>query len=409
MAKKPVDRYDIAIVGAGVIGSVLANLLSRAGFSIALIEKNPVDQNQHVQAIEQRYLGLSRSTGMVLQGIGLWQAIDQYATELKRVHLSSQGWFGTVMFDAADEGIERLGDMVAYRDLQRITRQALLQNPAVDWFNPARLLAVKMDAEQALLQLQLGERTLGITADLVVGADGTDSALRHHLQIGARHHSYGQSALTVNIEANVRESDLAFERFFDGGVMALLPRRGGYALVICAFDEQVAKWFALSEPKFIDFIHSVMRGYIGEISAISKRHCVALELKQTLESVRPRLVLVGNAAHTIHPVAAQGFNLGIRDVAALTEVLGDARDRGLDLGQYQMLLDYANWRYRDGQVMSVLTDGLARFFTNPKPPVALVRQQLLWGLRYSHLARGVFARALSGRLGRQAALVRGLF
>ena len=403
------STFDIAIVGAGAVGGSLAYALGQYGFKVALIEKTAANATQQ-PAFDERHLGFSRSTKTVLQGLGLWSAMSAQAIAIDRIHVSSQGRFGSVTMDAKDEALEALGYVLPAREIGRVLHEAIATQPNIHLFAPAGLTYVDADsnADVAVIGFKQNGKPVAINTALLIGADGAASQVREHFGIGVARKEYGQSAVIANLDVAKLEPGLAYERFIDGGVIALLPRdEHGYAVVCSLSDERAEEVMAADDAYFADMIRESFNGRLPAINHVGRRSRFPLALVRANETVRQRLVLVGNAAHFIHPVAAQGFNLSMRDVAALVEVLVKAKNRKQDIGALDVLSEYADWRKRDERIMVAFTDGLIRLFTSPLIPAAVLRQKGLLALRYLPPVRRLFTRAVTGRMGRQAALVRG--
>ena len=400
--------FDITIIGAGAVGSCLAYALSKIGFSVALIEKTAVSAEQQ-PAFDERHLGFSRSTKVALQGLGLWQAMSAQAVDVSRIHVSSKGQFGSVVLDAEDEGLESLGYVLSAREIGRVLHEAIAQCENIHVYAPAKLVSATVSKQSAVIELQHDGKSLTLETDLLVGADGAQSQVRELFDIGVTRWEYEQSAVIANLDVNSLPTGIAYERFIKDGAIALLPRStSGYAAVCSVVDAEADRLMAMSDDDFVSYMQSNMGGRLSRITAVGQRYRFPLALVRAKEAVRDRLVLIGNAAHYIHPVAAQGFNLSMRDVAALVEVLGKARAEGIQPGSLQILEDYAQWRKQDEHIMVAFTDSLIRLFGNPLLPIAMFRQKGLLALRYMTPLRKLFTHAVTGRLGRQAALMRGV-
>ena len=402
------SKFDIAIVGAGAVGGTLAYALARLGFSVVLVEKTALNAVQQ-PAFDERHLGFSCSTKIALHCLGLWQAMSSQAVAVRRIHVSSQGRFGSVLLDARDEGLESLGYVVPAREVGRVLHRAIAQQDNIRVIAPARLLSVMTAQEMAVIVLDYGGERMEIHADLLVGADGAQSQTRELLRIGATRRAYNQSAVIVNLDTDDPEPGLAYERFIDGGVIALLPRsEAGYAAVFSVANDKAVRLMEMDEKSFAACLQEDFGRRLSHITRVGKRHCFPLTLVRSRELVRERFVLVGNAAHSIHPIAAQGFNLSMRDITALVEVLAKAYAKGRHPGELSVLQQYADWRKWDARLMVAFTDGLTRLFDIPLLPATSLYQKGLVALRYFPQARNLFIRAVTGRLGKQSGLMRGV-
>jgi 2-octaprenyl-6-methoxyphenol hydroxylase len=402
------QHYDIAIVGAGAVGGTLAYALANIGYSVVLIEKTATTAQQQ-PAFDERHLGFSRSTRIAFEGMGLWQEMAEVAVTISRIQVSSKGRFGTVMMDARDEGLESLGYVLPAREIGRVLIQAIDRQPAIQLLAPAEVVSVAIREHAANLQLDYQGERLELAANLLIGADGASSRIRELVGIDTTRWEYGESAVIANLDVESLEPGLAHERFIDEGAIALLPRNdAGYAAVCSVDDSDADRLMQMQDSEFADYLRSQMGSRLSAITAVGKRYRYPLALVRARQCVREHLVLVGNAAHYIHPVAAQGFNLSMRDVTALVETLQQAHQQGGHPGDLSLLQQYADWREQDERIMVAFTDGLIRLFINPLLPVALMRQQGLLALRHLPGLRKLFTRAVTGRLGKQAGLMRGI-
>lgn len=402
------NQFDIIITGAGPVGASLAYALSQAGFSVALVEKTPVSADRQ-PSFDERHLGFSRSTAVALDSIGLWDRLSENAVRIERIHVSSKGRFGSVMMDAGDEDLDALGYVLPAREIGRVLHQAIATDENISVFAPATLLSASTTRDCAEVTLDLDGQEVDLQADLLIGADGANSKVRQLFSIDTTRWTYDQSAIIANIDVSALDSTLAHERFIQHGALALLPRSSqGYAVICSVINEEADQIMAMDDVAFIEYIKEQMGGHISDITAAGRRDRFPLELVRSREAVRNHLALVGNAAHFIHPVAAQGFNLSMRDISALVETLVKAKQAGVSPGDLSILQAYASWRKQDERLMVAFTDGLIRMFINPLLPVSIMRQKSLLALRHIPALRKLFTRSVTGRLGRQSELVRGL-
>jgi 2-octaprenyl-6-methoxyphenol hydroxylase len=248
-----------------------------------------------------------------------------------------------------------------------------------------------------------------VTAQLVVAADGADSVLRERAGIASLQTDYGQTAIVSNVTPQLPHRNIAYERFTDSGPLALLPMsEGRCAVVWTVTSEQADTVMALDDAAFLEQLQERFGQRLGRLTHVGRRQAWPLCLLSAQCSVAERLALIGNAIHTLHPIAGQGFNLGARDVAALAEVIVDALRAGEDLGSARVLARYADWRRRDHANVTVFTDGLARLFTLPVPGLGLARSAGMLGLDLLPSAKRLLTRLTMGRSGRMPRLSRGL-
>jgi 2-octaprenyl-6-methoxyphenol hydroxylase len=281
--------------------------------------------------------------------------------------------------------------------------------PDLDLLAPARLVDFTDDGTRVTLEVERDGVVQTLATRLLVAADGGDSPVRERLGVPVRRWQYGQTAVVANVTPGRPHRGCAYERFTDSGPLALLPMTGGRCAVVWTVrDEDVDALLALDETAFLAGLQARFGHRLGMFQRAGRRHAYPLGLMRALESVRGRVAIIGNAAHTLHPVAGQGFNLGVRDVAALAEVIDEARRAGRDPGDAEVLDAYRRWRQREQAAMAVATDGLARLFANPLGPLRLGRQLGLLAVAWLPGLRHPLARAAMGLAGRQPRLSRGV-
>jgi 2-octaprenyl-6-methoxyphenol hydroxylase len=398
----------LVIAGGGLIGGSLACALSRTGLRIALLEAVAAEAPEQ-PSYDERVIALSWGSRRILEAIGLWETVGPDASPIHQVHISDRGHFGFSRLDRAELGVEALGYVVPARILGLAIRGALKDSKAVHVVCPARLVGQRVRGGLVDLDVHAdgGPRTLATR--LLVAADGGESAIRKGLGIQAQERPYGHDAIITTVTPDRPQPGVAFERFTETGPLALLPMtQGRYSVVWTCREDETAEILALSDADFLARLLGRFGHRLGRLSRPASRRAYPLKLLLSRETVRPRLVLIGNAAHTLHPVAGQGFNLGLRDVAALAEVIAGCAERGGDPGSDQVLADYGGWRGRDQREVALLTDGLARLFVNPWLPLRLARDAGLVGLDLTGPARRALARRLMGVGGRMPRLARGL-
>ena len=402
------NTYDILISGGGLVGASLACALSGHGLRIGLIEAVPYGEPGQ-PAYDDRALALAAGTQRVFSALGLWSAVEAQATAIHRIHVSDRGRFAFARLDRAEEGVPALGYVALGRDLGAVLSARLAQLSDVDMICPARVTGVEFTAADAQVQIESSAGAKSLSTQLLVAADGAQSMLRDLLDIPTTVWEYGQTALIANITPERAHANVAYERFTDTGPLALLPMSDNRcALVWTLRDDQVDAVMALDDAAFLARLQERFGQRLGRLTRIGQRTAYPLRLVRARESVRPRLALIGNAAHTLHPIAGQGFNLGVRDVAALAEVLLEARRQQRDLGDLAVLKRYAEWRQGDHRRVIVFTDGLTRLFTNPLPPIAWARDFGMLALDLCPPAKRIFAKLTMGRAGRLPRLARGL-
>jgi 2-octaprenyl-6-methoxyphenol hydroxylase len=399
------DQYDLVIVGGGLVGGSLACALAGSGLRVCVVEAVPpsaADQPSY----DERVIALSWGSRLILEGIGLWAGIAPEAEPIRQIHISDRGRFGFSRLDCREQGVEALGYVAPARLLGRAITAGL---GGVEVLCPARLVGFCAQAGWVDVEtVRAGESRLMRTR-LLVAADGGDSVIRKRLGFSARECTYGHHAVITTVSVDRPQLGTAFERFTETGPLALLPMtEGRYSVVWTSRDEETPARLALSDQAFLAQLQDRFGYRLGRFSRPGRRVAYPLRLLLTRDPVRPRVVLIGNAAHTLHPVAGQGFNLGLRDVAALAEVVSDAARAGQDPGAKTALDAYRRLRGGDQARAATVTDGLARLFVHPWLPVRVGRDLGLLGLNLIPGLRNLVARHFMGLGGKLPRLARGL-
>jgi len=399
------ERYDIVIAGGGMIGASLALALAPTGLSIAVVEA--VERDATAQpSFDDRSTALSRSSQRSFEALGLWPEIAAAATPIERIHVSDRGRFGFSHIDAAEQGVEALGYVVVNRVLGRVLQDALSGIGNVRVICPARITGVAMTDEAAVAEVDEGR--LALRGQLLVAADGARSAVRELIGIGAQHVDYGQHAVIGNLEPDRPHGSCAWERFTEDGPLAILPFGEDRVAFVWTLDPATADAaMALPDADFTRRLQDAFGLRLGRFSRVGRRARYPLSLSKANRLTAGRGVVVGNAAHGLHPVAAQGFNLGLRDVAALADCVAEARAAG-DVGAPPVLERYAEWRHADQDKLVRFTDGLVRLFGSDRRSLRMLRDLGMLGFDLVPGARRLFARHTMGLAGRLPRLSRGV-
>ncbi len=405
----PVAEYDIVIGGGGMIGSCLALALAPLGLRIAVVEA-VARRSPGQPSFDDRSTALSRSSQRTFSALGLWPSISAAATPITHIHVSDRGRFGFSHIDAAEQQVEALGYVVINRVLGAVLQEALAGVPGLEVLCPSRITAVAAGADTLRVSVEQQGSTRSLQCRLLVAADGARSSVRDMLGISAHHSDYGQQAVIGNVQTERPIDNRAYERFTDDGPLALLPIAGGRAAFIWTLEpSQAEAVIALPDDAFVARLQDAFGFRLGRFSRTGTRARYPLVLSKALGLTAPRGVLVGNAAHGLHPVAAQGFNLGLRDVAALSECIADnMADGDGDPGNVALLDRYAHWRRSDQRKLVQFTDGLVRLFGSRRPAVRLLRDAGMLGFDFVPGVRSLFAKHTMGLAGRLPRLSRGV-
>ncbi len=391
--------FDVLIAGSGLVGGSLACALDRIGVRVALAEAAPLPNTGTPAAppgFDDRNLALALATINALQALGVRPLIETAPAPIRHIHVSSRGDFGAVRLDAGERGLDRFGETVVARMLGAALESRLSSLERLTQFRPARVAAVDTEPDRITATLHTPEGERRVAARLLVIADGTDSSLRTLLGIGAQTHDYRQTLFVAVTQADAAPPDTAFERFTPDGPVALLPlsgRRLGSVLTVNRDDAQAIA--ALDDAGYLTVLQERFGWRCGRFRKVGKRSAYPLRKVIAERLIAPRAVLAGNAAQTLHPIGAQGFNLGLRDALTLADVLEETLRHHGDIGGEAMLAEYARRRHADRAETLAGSDGLARLFSNTFAPLRLARAAAMVALdRMPHLSDGLVAAAM---------------
>jgi len=408
--------YDILIIGGGMIGSSLACALAPLSLKIGIVERYPF-QSQAQSSFDARSIALAYGTKKIFQSMGVWDELAAAVMPITDIHISDRGQFGATRLNSQDSGVDALGYVVESRDLGSALQSALAQQEQVDLICPAEVEQVVISDDYAEILVSDNGQGRRLKASLIVAADGSQSIIRQQLNMKSKTWEYGQTALISNVSTSKPPQHIAYERFTDTGPLALLPMRpitedgqvvSRYSLVWTLNDDQVEGYLDLDDAAFLNRLQQRFGHRVGEFTRVGKRYSYPLKLVSVPNQVQSRVALIGNAAHTLHPVAGQGYNLGMRDVAVLSEVLADALNTEKNIGDLQVLQQYAERRQRDHKSASLLTDSLVRVFCNPLLPVKLVRSAALTTLDFLPPIKKILSKQTMGLAGKIPTMTKGI-
>ncbi|MBM7063225.1 2-octaprenyl-6-methoxyphenyl hydroxylase [Pseudomonas sp. UL073] len=387
------SRVDLAIIGGGLVGASLALALQGEaklrGWRIVLIEPfAPGDGYQ--PSYDARSTALSYGSRQVYERLGVWDKIAERAEPIRQIHVSDRGRFGATRLRAEDEGVPALGYVAENAWLGHCLWQAM-DHAVIDWRCPTEV--VRMEALGDGYRLLLGDDT-SLDCQLAVLADGGRSGLREQLGIHVQHTAYRQSALIANLTPSEPHLGQAFERFTADGPLALLPLADNRCALVWSRSSADAQRLAgAAERVFLDELQEAFGYRLGALRQVGVRHLYPLALSEAQEQVRPHLVLLGNAAHTLHPIAGQGYNLSLRDTWALAEALLEST---APLGDFATLQRYHRNQQLDQQLTVGFSDRVTRLFSNDTALIAAGRNLGLLGLDLLPPAKRWFARQAMG-------------
>lgn len=362
---------DVAVVGGGMVGAATALALARAGFTVALIDAREPAAWAATDEVDLRVVGLAPSSVALLDQLGVWPGIrDARASAYERMHVWDAENGAAIHFDAADEGRDVLGFIVENNLVQATLWQAL-DAAGVRRIVPAEVVAYAMREDRAQLDLADGQV---VAARLVVAADGAESPLRAMVGIGTKGHDYAQRAVVAHVETTDPHQRTAWQRFLPSGPLAFLPLVDGRSSIVWSLPEaEATRVLALDDDAFRDALGVASDFRLGPIRGVSRRAAFPLRLKLAERYEVGRVVLLGDAAHAVHPLAGQGVNLGLRDVAELRDTLVEARDAGRDIAATHVLRRYARRRRSADGLDAWSFDALARIYAWQASPLVTAR------------------------------------
>ena len=365
--------YDLLIIGGGMVGASLACALAGQPLKIGVVEAAPWKTDEP-PSYDDRGLALSPVSQRILAGIGIWPQLQAHATPIEHIHVSDQGHFGFTRLDARVLGYAAFGHVVAGRQLGQALLSKLAAQDNVDLISPGRIEALQTQPQHMLARVVAGGVERGLSARLLVAADGGDSNTRTLLGVRSREFDYRQTAVVANVSLAAPHDNTAYERFGPSGPVALLPLGGQRSVAVCvAGSEEASALLVMGDTEFTQRLSARMGHRIEPFLKVGRRHGYPLKLVRALDQAGPRFAVIGNAAHAIHPNAAQGLNLGLRDVATLAECVIDACRAGEDPGAYPPLRRYAEMRRTDQRRVIAFSHGLARLFGNDLFPLVIAR------------------------------------
>jgi 2-polyprenyl-6-methoxyphenol 4-hydroxylase len=392
------NQFDITIVGGGMVGISLALLLAaQQRWKILVIESKVMAKNNKTEysaSFDARSTALSWSSRSVLQKMGIWHNIEQHTQAISSIHVSDRGHFGLTRLEAEEAGVDALGYVVENSWLGSVLIQQAKQAD-ISLKDGAKILSFQPKAQSMALAIEIDGQQELINSKLLVVADGANSTSINKLGISQKRKAYDHNAIIANISLEQAHNKVAYERFTDNGPMALLPLTDfkndhRCALVWTQPSDQADALMALDGSEFVSKLQTRFGDRLGPFKAVGERVSYPLALTISEEQVRRRLVVIGNAAHSLHPVAGQGFNLSLRDVDCLAQCLID-QPQETDVGELEPLLSYQKQREKDQRNTLLFTDNLTKLFGLSSSTVALGRNSGLLMMDLVPALRNQFA------------------
>jgi 2-octaprenyl-6-methoxyphenol hydroxylase len=373
--------YDILICGAGMVGTSLALALSDLPLKIALTEIAPIKTETEHDA-DGRSIALTYGSAKILQSLQV--DFETQATPIDVVHISALNHFGAVRICASDEKVPALGYVIPANTLGANLNKKFLQRVSennITLYHPAKVQQIEKNNEGFEVSLRTEESLQKIQARLVIAADGTHSTIRSLQNIAAQEKNYEQSAIATRIKINRSHQYKAYERFAGEDVIALLPlQEQECALIWTANNQKITEIMSLNEIEFLKRAQENVGYRLGRFLSVGKRHVYPLKMLLAQEQVREGLVLIGNAAHTLHPIAAQGFNLGLSDVKKLAEIITQAFFTGENYSSLSTLKKYSDTQLKKQNFILQFTDKLTHVFSRDFFPLNAARSGSLFML-----------------------------
>lgn len=375
-------QQEVIIVGGGMVGLSLALMLAKQNIAVKLLEaiKYPnyddVNLAPYHSSFDARNSALSRRTVQIYQELGLWSALQEYATPILEVNITEQGSFGKARLKAEQEKVESFGQVIENAWLGRVLLTEVQKQSFIELIDGVQVTQLTQDVDMAYIEASRGEEQLSLQAKLVIAADGRDSFCRKALGIGASEHDYDQVAIVTTVQTSKPHNHVGFERFSSLGPLALLPLPGEYhrSVVWPVKKGTEGEWLGdENDQHFLDALQETYGDRAGKFQKTGKRFSFPLSQVLAEKQAVGRVVLMGNAAHTIHPVAGQGFNLCMRDAHVLVRYLTEQIAQNADLGDAEILQAYEASRLTDQQRVIKFCDSVVRGFSNSNPILKFIR------------------------------------
>lgn len=399
--------WDVIIVGGGMVGASLALALQPLQLKVALIEAVAFGSRSQ-PAYDDRSVALSYGSSRIYQGMGIWKELQAKLAPIKQIHVSDRGYFGATRLSAEQEAVPALGYVVESRVLGQVLFNALTGSQ-LEIISPATVYELEQQADYVEVKLERQGVVESLQAKLLVIADGAKSPLREQLGIAVKQRDYQQTAIIANVSTDQPVQGIAYERFTSSGPLALLPMtEERYSLVWTHKTSEVEASLSLSDAEFLQKLQQTFGYRQGRFIKAGKRSSYPLSLIKSAAEVQGRAVLIGNASHTLHPVAGQGLNLALRDVASLSDLLAMQAQQHHDCGSAAMLARYQAARQADYKSVLGYTDSLVRLFSNDFPPLGHARASGLLAVDRIAPLRKLLTQQSMGLRFRQSRLARGL-
>lgn len=390
-------NYDVVIVGGGLVGATLACALKDSGLQVALLEAK--SKSEAIARGQAYHINLLSSR--IFEGLGVWQQMRSNANPIEQIRLSDADYPATVQCLQKDLGTDVLGYVAEHRVLLEALQNAVNNCSNVTYLCPATLVSTIVQDDGVALEIMLEGTTQQWWTRLLVAADGSRSPLRQQAGIRTRGWQYWQACVVAFIKPEKPHDNIAYERFQPDGPFAILPLPNNLCRIVwTAPKAEAAAIAALDDDAFLTALKQRYGDQMGALELVGERYVFPIQLMQSDRYVLHRLALIGDAAHCCHPVGGQGVNLGIRDAAALAQIIQAAHQQGKDIGALRVLKAYERWRKLENVVILGFTDTLNRVFSNNVLPLVVLRRLGLWTLRTIQPVKCFALQLMTGLFGR---------
>lgn len=408
MSEVYTEEFDLVIVGAGMVGSALAVFLRHSNLKVALIESYQFNKNNTETSFDDRNLVLSLASKNILQNQNLWQKIQTDITPIKKIHITEENRFGNVILDAKQLNLDALAFSLKAKDLGTLLHNELENSSNLKLICPAIVSTINQKNELVEIEFEAMGEKQKIKSHLLVLADGSNSNFREQIGFKTTQKNYHQHAIVSNVQAEINHNFTAYERFSSSGPFALLPRPAAneFGMVFCVNSDEAEYYLNLAEKAFLKTANKRFGRRLGKFTRLGTRKAYPLKLVVAEQQYIKHIILLGNSSHTIHPNAAQGFNLGLRDVAVLAEQLTKAINRKQNINDSTLLDEYVRLRKQDQDNVIRFTDGIASLFYNDDVIKKSIRSLTMASIQHIPVLKHSLMIRATGLYGEQATMVK---
>lgn len=366
------QNYDVIVVGGGMVGLVVAAALAKHNFTIAIVESSKQQPNWNAKSFDLRVSAITRASQHILDSLGAWSRIGSMRlSPFRDMHVWDATGDGVIHFDSAEIGEPCLGHIIENSAIQSALYDVCQEYENIYWHQAIKPEQLMRGQKDIGLQLETGDI---LTASLIVGADGSNSWVRKTAEIDISSTDYKQAAVVATVKTELSHQETAWQRFLPTGPLAFLPLTEGYSSIVWSTTpEHADALLSMDDDEFCKELASAFDQKLGEIVETSKRAKFPLRSQHAKHYIQDRLALVGDAAHTIHPLAGQGVNLGFADAASLAEIVVESKQQKKDFGSYHVLRRYERWRKGENLMMLTTMTGFKSLFSNKNPLLSNLR------------------------------------